>query len=183
MHPTIATYLLAQAYNDAYRMFMREAVDVGRQHMNGFKGKDFIQTREYASFWRLRQLIDGYGIRYDFFMLTAMKWFFRRNYRQPPRPQHIYSNSELIVDVTGAWVVELRNKLQFAKLPSFRTENFTAATHQIAYERFLLDQIGQRRNPAFGLYSAIYRERVLRLEAAASRFSQHMTEVFDIAGS
>jgi hypothetical protein len=184
MHPTTATYLLAQAYNDAYRFFMRQAVDVGREHMNGFKGRDFIQTREYASFWRLRQMIDDHGIRYDFFLLTAMTWYFRRNFRQPPRPQHIYSNSELLVDVTSAWVVELRNKLQFTKLPAYRTENFAGATHQSAYERFLLEQIGERRNPAFGLYSAIYRERTLRFEAALTKFGQPvMTEVLEIAGA
>lgn len=166
LHPTMATYLLTHHYNRAYGNFMATCFERGKGAMVGFKGKDFMNTREKKSFWKLRQKIDELGIRYEFFVREAMNWCVAHGWRQPPRPAHISSNDDLIVDVCNAWERECRAKLQFAKADRYLTAEFVGAPDQIAYEDWLLERIMQRPHPKYGLHAALYIYDALRIEAA-----------------
>jgi len=169
LHPAMATYLCVHYYNRSYGDFVGQCFDRGKRFMVGFKGKDFMNSREKQSFWKLRQRIDELGIRYDFFMRKAMDWCIAHGWRQPPRPAHIASNAELIVDVANAWAMECRAKIQFAVDPRYTAERFVGAADQLAYEDYLLAAIMQRAHPKFALQSALYVYGALRIEAALAR--------------
>jgi hypothetical protein len=169
LHPTMATYLCVHHYNRAYGDFMGQCFDHGKRFMVGFKGKDFMNSREKQSFWKLRQKIDALGVRYDFFMREAMKWCIEHGWRQPPRPAHIAANDELIVDVSNRWAMECRAKIQFAVAPRYAVEQFVGGADQLAYEDYLITNIMQRPHPRFALHAALYVYGALRIEAALAR--------------
>lgn len=171
IHPTVATYLFAQAYTDGYQRFIRISQDHERSRfVKGFKGKDFMESREKGTFWKVRQRIDELGIRYDFFMNRAADFCINNGWHQPPRPSHLYSNPDLMVEVMNKWHHECMGRLQFPHDPHFRVENFTGERHQLAYEKFLLDQVATRQHRKYSLHTAIHVEGMLRIEPAIERF-------------
>lgn len=169
MHPMMATYLCVHHYNRAYGNFMGTCFEKGKRFMVGFKGKDFMTVREKQSFWKLRQRIDELGIRYDFFMREAMNWCIENGWRQPPRPAHIASNNELIVEVTNRWAMECRAKIQFSLNPRYTVDEFVGGADQLAYEEYLLGAIMQRAHPKFSLHAALYIYHSLRIESALAK--------------
>ncbi len=171
MHPAVATYMFVSEYVKAFKRMTAEAFDVDRaQYVKGMKEVDFMDSRERNTFWKLRQKADECGVRYDFFMRTAMRWCLSNGWNQPPRPSQIYANDDMIVAILDAWELECRAKLQYPEDPHFRTENWTGSVDQVAYEEWLIERIKSKRNPAFSLNAAIYEMGVLRIEAALQHF-------------
>lgn len=176
MHPTKATYLLAKEYDRAYRDMQITIKDMGGEFMRGFKGLDFMNSKECKSFWRLRQAIDTLGIRYDFFMRHAMNWCIANGHRQPPRPQHVYTNDEMITDIRLKWEEEQSASIQYCKDDRYNVENFFGHTDQLAYEAFLIGQIKSRQHPEYALHNAIYVRKTLRIEEALRNFEVGIIE-------
>lgn len=166
LHPVMATYLCAHHYNRAYGDFMGQCFAHGKRFMVGFKGKDFMNAREKKSFWKLRQKIDELGIRYEFFLREAMNWCIENGWQQPPRPAHIVTNDEMIVEITNRWALECRAKIQFAVSPRFTTAQFVGGADQLAYEEYLMTSIMKKPHPKFALHAALYIYDALRIEAA-----------------
>jgi hypothetical protein len=176
MHPTKATYLLAHEYNKAYGYCMGIMKDAGMRFMKGFKGMDCMKAYEKKSFWRLRQLIDGLGIRYDFFLHEAMKWYIANGYRQPPRPSHIGANADLITDIMLRWEEECAGRIQWPKDTRYKAKNFIGHVDQLDWELWLVGQINQRRHPQYALSTALYIEGSLRIEAAIQHFPERVVD-------
>jgi hypothetical protein len=176
MHPTKATYLLAQCYNRAYQDCMSVMRDRSGKFMRGFKGMDFMESRERLSFWRLRQLIDSLGIRYDFFLRHAMNWHIEAGWLQPPRPSHLGSNQDMITDVMMAWEEECAARIQFPKDTRYKVANFFGHVDQLDWETFLVAQIKTRRHPQYALHSALYIEQTLRIEKAIEEFDERVIQ-------
>lgn len=174
MHPTKATYLLAHSYNKAYQDCMVVMRDRSGAFMRGFKGMDFLDSKEKLAFWRLRQTIDGLGIRYDFFLRHAMNWHIEAGWIRPPRPSHINANADMITDVMMAWEEECAARIQFAKDPRYKTYNYFGHMDQIAWEDWLIAQIKQRRHPQYALHAALYLEDTLRIERALQEFEHRV---------
>lgn len=177
MHPTKATYLLAKEYDRAYRDMQIAIKDVGGEYMRGFKGLDFMNSRECKMFWKLRQAADVLGIRYDFFMRHAMNWCIANGHRQPPRPQHIYSNDELITEVRMKWEEEQAASIQHCKDDRYAVANFFGHVDQLAYEEFLIAQIKSRRHQHYALHNVLYEKKTLRIEEAIRNFDVGVIEM------
>ncbi|UUZ75559.1 hypothetical protein LP414_27975 [Polaromonas sp. P1(28)-13] len=160
LHPVQATYLMVHHYNRAFGDFIGTALDRSKRYTQAFKGKDFMLAREKPSFWRLRQRIDELGIRYEFFLREAMNWHIARGWGKsvmnPPRPAHLATNDEMIVDVSNAWARECRAKIQYAASPRFAVPQFVGSADQLAYEAYLIEQIKRRPSPMYALHGALY---------------------------
>lgn len=176
MHPTKATYYLAHCYNRAYQDCVSVMKDRSGKFMRGFKGLDVFQSKEKLSFWRLRQLVDSLGIRYDFFLRHAMDWHVNAGWLQPPRPSHLGANQDMITDVMMAWEEECAARIQFARDPRYKAKNFIGHTDQLAYEDFLIAQISHRRHPQYSLHAALYIEDALRIERAVQAFDARVID-------
>jgi hypothetical protein len=174
MHPTKATYLLAQCYNRAYQDCMSVMRDRSGKFMRGFKGMDFMESRERLSFWRLRQLIDSLGIRYDFFLRRAMTWHIEAGWLQPPRPSHLATNQDMITDVMMAWEEECAARIQFPKDTRYKVANFFGHVDQLDWETHLVAQIKTRRHPQYSLHASLYIEQTLRIETALREFDERV---------
>lgn len=171
MHPTVATYAFVKEYSRAYSRYIATTQDVERApFVKGFKGQDFAESRECKTFWLLRQTADKLGIRYDFFCQWAVNFCIAGGWRQPPRPSHIYTNEEMLAWILEHWLDECEARLQFTKHSHYMVENFTGTEQQLAYEQWLMEQIGKRQRRKYSLHAAIYVEGRLRVEAAIERF-------------
>lgn len=169
--PAEATYLMAHFYNKAYANFMARCFDRGLIHMKAIKGKDFLEHREAKSFWRLRQKIDELGIRYDFFFSKAFNWYEARGWKKAaPRPSHMNSNDDLIIDVCNAWAEERNGKIQFATHRRYTAAEFVGAPDQIQYEQFIVAEIRRKPNFKYPLHSALYVFDAIRVETALIEF-------------
>ena len=177
MHPTKATYFLAHSYNKAYSRFISITQD-GRSapYMRGFKGMDFMLTKERLSFWRLRQHIDKLGIRYDFYLMKGMDWCIANGWLQPARPSHLMTNEEMVTDIMMAWEEECAIRMQFALDDRYKVSNFFGHSDQLAYEQFIIDSIKTRQRPHFALNAALYLEDAVRIEKALEEFSERVVE-------
>jgi hypothetical protein len=179
LHPMQATYYFVKCYTDAYRNFCRKAVNFETaDYISSIKGKDFLKAREMLSFWRLRQLVDQTGMRYDFFLSFAMSWFYRMvsvdGKVYPPRPAHLLRNEDLIAEVMIAWEEQCSVSLQVARDPYYRVVNFTGSKNQLAHEAFVIGQAKARRFPEYSLRSLIYEFDAIRIEEALRRFDQRV---------
>lgn len=171
LHPTVATYLFAHHYTKAYQRYIAITQDFERApFVKGFKGQDFFMSREKGTFWKMRQRADESCMRYDFFMNNAINYCIAAGWRQPPRPAHIYTNADMIIDINNSWDEETKARLQFPKDPAFRVENFTGSREQLAFEKWIMDQVAKRAHRKYSLHSAIYVEGMLRIESALERF-------------
>ena len=176
LHPTVATYYFASCYSKAYGQAMKVMKDVSGQYMKGFKGMDFLESRERLSFWRLRQGVDKLGIRYDFFLRRAMDWYVAAGWLQPPRPSHILNNPEMIVEVMMAWEEECRARMQWPKDPTYKASAWCGSIDQVAWEQWCVDQLHKRQHPQYALHAALYTEHVLRIEAAIENFPERVID-------
>lgn len=175
LHPMQATYYFVKCYTDAYRAFCRRAVNAETApYVKCIKGHDFLDAKEKLSFWRLRQLCDRMGMRYDFFLTFAMSWFYRMVSQDgkvyPPRPAHLLNNEDLIADAMLAWEEQCRISMQVAADPYYRVKNFTGSRDQQAHEAFVIGQIKSRKVPQYSLHAALYLYDVVRIEEALRHF-------------
>ena len=177
MHPTKSTYLFAHQYSKAYSNAICVMKDgESGKYMKGFKGMDFMASREKLSFWRLRQHIDSLGIRYDFFLRHAMNHCISNGWLQPPRPSHIKSDDELNVAVLLAWEEECKAKIQFCQDTRYKVASFFGHADQIAYEQYIIDQIKTRQNPHYSLHASLYIEQVVRIEEVLRQFDARVID-------
>lgn len=185
LHPTKATYLFAHYYVRAYQGFMMATFDVRGRYMRPFKELDVMQAHEKLAVWRLRQLVDDLGMRYDFFLQHAFKgyshsgWFLKKmdkGSRAAPRPSHINANADLITNVMMQWEEECASRIQWPRDPRYKAENFFGHVDQLAWEDWLVGQIAQRRHPQYALQTALYIESALRIEKAVASFDERVVD-------
>lgn len=172
-----ATYYFVKCYTEAYRAFVRRALDSERAaYYQPFGTADILKSKDLKTVTRLRQMVDGLGMRYDFFMTFAMNKQHRmmgEGKIYAPRPGHILNNEELIASAVLAWEEQCEVAMQFAKDPMYRVENFgnTAANaYQLEHEAFVIAQIDKRRHKHYALSAALYRYGVIRVEEAIRHF-------------
>ena len=181
MHPLKATYYLAHNYNETYKkaVSMSKDKDLG-EYVRGFKGLDFLLSKERLSFWRLRQLIDSLGIRYDFYVSYAMKFCLaEKSWKHIPRPAQL-GRPVIVVGAMNAWQAECRARIQFCKDKRYKSSNFMGHSDQVAYENFIIEAIKSRQHPQFSLEAALYTEEAVRIEEAILRFpSETLQRVYE----
>ena len=170
-HPVKATYWLAECYRRALQDHIAITFDYTRApFIRGFKSEDVFESRERLTLWQLRQQIDRFGVRYEFFMRYALAWYRDHGWRQMPRPAHIGANEELFADVLMRWNDLTASAIQFCQNHKFLACNWRGEPDQVAYERYLLTEIRKKAHPRFALNAALYRKKMLREEAAIAEF-------------
>lgn len=173
LHPVIATYLFAHEYNNAYQWIVKRCRDIERgQYMKGFKGKDIFEGKEVIAFWKARQSADRLGMRYDFYIRTAMKWAEDRNWRNIPRPIHLYSD-DLVEHLKEKWAEEARARLQSATAECYRIDSYSAHPDQDAYREWAFEQVSRRPYKEFALHHYMQHGQVCE-QLAETRFGNEI---------
>jgi hypothetical protein len=182
LHPMKATYYFAKCYTVAYQDFYRKSLNAeAAQYVRFLKGHDFLEARENKSIWKLRQLCDRMGMRYDFFLGFAMK----RHHKMmdctgkiyAPRPAHLLCNEELIADAMLAWEEQCQISMQVARNPWYRVSNFNGHKDQLAHEAFVIAQINTRQHKQYSLHAALYLYDTVRIEEALRQFDAGLVDL------
>ena len=178
LHPTKATLLFIDAYNKAYKGFIRVAKDYGMaEGIKVYKGSplDMLMSKEGKSVWKARQAFDRLGIRYDFALRFIMNYCLERGWTKGPRPAHL-TNEDMLVMLMLAWEEEQGRVIQRVCDPRYRVENFFGHSDQLAYEALIVSQIKLRRRRSAALHNALYLDCSIRFEEALRQFSPEEIE-------
>ncbi|WP_252512868.1 hypothetical protein [Acinetobacter brisouii] len=178
MHPMMATYYFYHLCTQAYRKFWASCINSEQaDHVHIFKKEgrlDFLKARESMSIWRLRQLADTLGIRYEFFLNAAFSKVYRMQLHGriiAPRPSMLRSE-ELTEKIQQAWSETCEASLQISCSPYFKVSNYIASKAQIDHEQFVIDQIKRRKCPHYALAACLYQYEVVRIETALACFDE-----------
>lgn len=175
MHPLQATYYFFHLYTEAYKNFWRQYIDADRapyiKPMR--KTVDFLDSRqEKGTIWRLRQMVDSCGMRYEFFFKSAFKHQYKMiaNGRVvPPRPSML-KNEELFEKVLLDWEATCSATLQYACSPYYKSANYHNSSMQRSYEDYIIKNIKRKRLPEYALSYCLFEHGCLRIERALLEF-------------
>lgn len=166
LHPMQATLYFSEQYSQAYGKMLVKAFSHKMGYSRGIKGKSFLNSRERVTFWKLRQKVDAYGIRYEFFFNFAIDWHFAKGWLHIPRPSHLLSNDEMFADCILAWESLSKDVIQMAEDNWYCVSNYAGHKDQIAYQNYLIEKIKGKRHKKYALHSLMYRYDALRIETA-----------------
>lgn len=185
IHATKATYYFAHLYNEAHKRMIGIAKDIeAAPYFRALKGTDFLEGREKLSLWKLRQAIDTLGMRYEFFWFEAVNWYVNAGWQQPPRPQHLLHNEEMLKAVMERWEEYCGVSLELPKDPFYRVKNFVGHRDQLAFEDWILRRVMRRPQPKYALRTIIYDRDMLRVEELMRQVSTGLVEtVIDLAST
>lgn len=176
MHPLMATYYFFHLYTEAYKNFWRQNINYEQADFVKPMRKyvDFLDsTQERNTIWRLRQMVDARGMRYEFFFTSAMKHLHKMIFNgriMPPRPSMLKSE-ELFEKVYADWLAISESVTQYACSPYFNVANYSNSVVQRDYEDYLIKQIKSKRLPQYALSYCLYEKECLRIERVISEFS------------
>ncbi|GEP07528.1 hypothetical protein MOX02_55660 [Methylobacterium oxalidis] len=177
MSPIEATAAFYEAYRRLFREAWRKnfhAPDTELKRGGPAAGL-WSNGREFNSVWRARQIADGLGLPYEFFIREAIEAAMRRGAKRPPRPNQLY-NVLGMSEIHARWHEQSRSLPLFSKLPQYRVEAFQGLPAQIAHQTWVVDNLKARLGRPYAIAQACFEQRVLPLERAEAEFSAHQME-------
>ena len=148
LHPVIATYTYAQAYEATYKRILR--ANFGRKVPRVFKSYDLskVDRPTLAGLWRGRQHADALCVPYDVYVDLAMRA--RLDYwdrTSMPRATHLYG--DLVIErVIAGWDELQAGRLHYGAHQEFRTHRFVGTSAQLDHHEWLFGQAALRVNQA-----------------------------------
>ena len=154
LHHAEATMLFADFYCIAARSAHAKHFDIETAARSaGFRGAHLfaIKKSEIGAFWAARQVADSYGMPYGFFCLRAINIVMRQcSWKYIPRPGQLYGE-ETIKELGSDWEALKRQRLFLAENAYFLLENDVGAPDQVAYRKWLVENIANRTHPEYAL--------------------------------
>lgn len=162
LHPMDATLLFAESYKRQYSKIMGTH---GREDYRkapfktGLKRCPFIQLAKanITSLWKARQKADELGIEYDYFVMTMLSIAAKREWRDLPRPQHLWQD-DLLEIFNDKYEKRKGTRLCGSELGYFKKDNYVGDESQDAHRAFVMAQINdalpERRHLL--IYSAVF---------------------------
>lgn len=164
LHPMQATYLFAHHYKNAIKSAIMRRTDLYKGlSYKGLKKEDFLECskRVINGLWRGRQHADAFGVPYDIWCNSAMKYAESRDWQYLPNPTQIYSkktSSEKDIDMVSAivsrWDEVKSSQFIGATHPFFQAENYCGNPYQRAYQAAILKHL--RSTQVKGAFIATY---------------------------
>lgn len=176
LHPWQATALFLEAYRSEHGWIMRKREDVNSHWFHkGIKAISLCRTTptQMTGLWKARQAADSIGVPYDFYCSALLDWAEKRNWTHLPRVSQLYSPDHIQV-VKDAWEDRLRVRLWVATEPCYR-HDAGDEWHQVAYRKFLVEQVKRRSAQQFAVASLIAQHEHLSVEQAFQFFGEAVT--------
>lgn len=171
MSPLVATELFASEYQKIYRRKWAATFDrdeAGKKQ--GLrKGGITAGGAELTSIWHARQIADGLGLPYDFFISRAMDAATGRGARHLPRPNQLYHGWNC-QRALAAWEESINESFRPSELPQYRNEAFCGLHAQIAHRQWVVDRIKARSMPPYLIGKSCFILKALPVDIAISEF-------------
>jgi hypothetical protein len=185
LSPLAATELFASEYQKIFRRTWEATFDreEAAKKQGLAKGGIYAGGGELTSIWRARQMADGLGLPYDFFISRAMDAATGRGARHLPRPNQLYHEWNC-QRALAAWKELIDARFRPSELPQYRNEAFCGLHAQIAHRKWVVDRIKARSMPSRLIGKSCFILKVLPVDIAISEFgvdrvSQARQEVVD----
>ena len=168
LHPVIATYTYAQAFETIYHRMVR--THLGGSVRRVFKTYDLLRMDKATAcgLWRGRQCADALGMPYEVYLDQAFT--LRLAYWKQgnlPRPTQLYA--DMILDAMPERWAELQaGKLFYGAHQELRTHRFVGTSPQLDHHEWLFTQAGKRSNPA-AIMRRFYDEDLIPAEKVVAR--------------
>lgn len=189
MHPTKRTYLFASIYMKRYKELYERFIDMESDHIYGLSRPNDpldnepprnkkAKLRTPTCLWKARQVCDGIGMPYSFYIGRSLTKLFQDRYykamlgttatnktRLNIQASGLYS-SDIIEHVIDSWEEHLRARMVWSdnvRLCFTESEsNGQSKPHiyKLVYERFVLDQIMTKVHKEFSLQTALSKRAI-----------------------
>lgn len=170
LHPVQATLHFAHQYERAVRdAYERTRDRDSARLLRVLDQPNVLAGRDGSAFWQARQACDRVGCRYDFALRWIMTRFADRGWRVLPRPNQIYG-VEVVMDLDDAWKVECAASMQFPRAQFYHAEQYAGHPDQVAYQRWLIEQIRARTHEYWRPVSRALGAGALDRETVLSEF-------------
>ncbi|GJE78253.1 hypothetical protein [Methylorubrum suomiense] len=172
-----ATELFYETYIHLYREAFRRNFDAGTATL-----KRAVPARglwgnpgEFSAAWRARQVADGFGMPYDFFIRECMEAAFRRGITRVPRPNQLY-NLLSMPHLQERWEERRRALPLFSELPQYRVGAFCGLPAQIEHQQWVIDSLKARHARPFAIAQACFVDRLFTFDRAKAEFDPYVVE-------
>jgi hypothetical protein len=172
-----ATERFYETYIHLYREAFRRNFDAGTATL-----KRAVPARglwgspgEFSAAWRARQIADGFGMPYDFFIRECIEAALRRGVARVPRPNQLY-NLLSMPHVQERWEERRKALPLFSELPQYRVEAFCGLPAQIEHQQWVIDSLKERQARPFAIAQACFVDRLFTLDRAKAEFNPYVVE-------
>lgn len=172
-----ATELFYETYIRLYREAFRRDFDAGTAVLKRAvpAGGLWSSSGELSAAWRARQIADGFGMPYDFFIRECIAAGIRRGVTRVPRPNQLY-NLLSMPHLQERWEERRKAVPLFSGLPQYRVEAFCGLPAQLEHERWVTDSLKARRARPFAIAQACFVDHLFTLDRAKAEFDPYVIE-------
>lgn len=167
-HPTRATMELSKHWRAATNAANLKYFGKGGQ---GFKGDNCFMSKTPGQtakqFWQMRQIADRYCVPYEFFAFKIIELACTTKYLKEriPSAAVVLKREELVSDTIEAWHRQCAAKLMLPKHPAYLYENWRELPDQVAFQKWLLEELRNKNN--YALCKAMFHDRMVVPKLAA----------------
>ncbi len=172
-----ATERFYETYIHLYREAFRRNFDAGTATLKRAvpaRGL-WVSPGEFSAAWRARQIADGFGMPYDFFIRECIEAALRRGVARVPRPNQLY-NLLSMPHVQERWEERRKALPLFSELPQYRVEAFCGLPAQIEHQQWVIDSLKARQARPFAIAQACFVDRLFTLDRAKAEFNPYVVE-------
>lgn len=157
MHPTHATYLFAQYYENAHRTWWHRYIDCEKADAQKLWHLDLFQHRDLVAVWQARQAADRLALPYPFTCEFALNRSLQRQFRHILRPNQMYGE-EYEVDLLAAWQDANVRGLVLPDSDFYRVAQYSNHPYQNEFRRSLVKTINERAAPRYRVLARLMLE-------------------------
>ncbi|MBA9071032.1 hypothetical protein FHR71_004809 [Methylobacterium sp. RAS18] len=180
-----ATELFYETYIRLYREAFRRDFDAGTAVLKRAVpvGGLWSSSGEFSAAWRARQIADGFGMPYDFFIRECIAAGIRRGVTRVPRPNQLY-NLLSIPHLQDRWAEHCKAMTVFSQLRQYRVEAFCGLPAQLEHQRWVIGSLKARHARPFAIAQACFVDRIFTLDRAKAEFDPYVVErmLFEATG-
>lgn len=154
LHPTNATYLFAQHYEDAHRAWWHRHIDVDKAAKQKLWHVDLFEHRDLVAIWQARQAADRLALPYKFTCAFALERSLQRQFRHLIRPNQMYGE-EYEYDLLAAWKDANQRGLVLPDSDFYKVAHYSNHPFQNEYRTMLIQAVNDRPAPRYRLLARL----------------------------
>ena len=168
LHPTIATYLYAHYYTEAFKNDVKHYKDLKKsKYARGIKTRDFTESKERVALWKGRMMADSLSMPYDKFINYAMEFHRKHsNWARTPRPCHLTMEES----VDYALFMWQEKQKQTITIPE--TINCGDVRLHLEIQYWICEQIKLKERPHIALASYMFDAKIVTPQVAIVKFNK-----------
>lgn len=174
MAPSEATSLFRSEFQKVYRRSHAKNIDSeeAERKFGLRRGIASDNRAEFTSLWRARQFADGLGIPYPVFLTASFNTLLSGLSQRIPYVNQLYGkyDARIALAAKAHWLEIRDSRFTVSELPHYRVESFHGLPAQVAYRKWVIEEIKRRGGRAGDIGSACFIKCIIPVELAQAEF-------------